>query len=137
MTKIYTAPFAQTVNNGTAVCTTAGAITTDAPTNTLLLYTAGAEGSLVTNITALPRATVTATALYLFSSVDSGTTMRLIDSVLMSAYTFALTTATPTTTFAVASEDYPLRLKANERLYVSAGVSLASGIVVEARGIDY
>ena len=137
MAKTYTAPFAQTINNSNCVLTTAGAVNSDTPTNTVLLYTAGAEGSIITTIEAMPRATVTATAIYLFSSTDGGTTQRLIDCVLMVAYTFALTTATPSTIFTNYTEDYPLRLKAGERLYVSTGVSLASGIVVEARGMDY
>jgi hypothetical protein len=138
MAKTYTAPMAQTINNSTAVLTTAtGGITTDSPTNALLLFTAGAEGSIVTAIGALPRASITATALYLFSSEDSGTTLRLIDSVLIPAYTYATTTAVPQTVFTNYSEDYPLRLSANERLYVATSVTLASGIVVEARGVDY
>ena len=137
MAKTYTAPFAQTINNSNCVLTTAGAVNSDIPTNTVLLYTAGADGSIITTIEAMPRATVTATAIYLFSSTDGGTTQRLIDCVLMVAYTFALTTATPSTIFTNYTEDYPLRLKAGERLYVSTGVSLASGIVVEARGMDY
>ena len=137
MAKTYTAPFAQTINNSNCVLTTAGTVNSDIPTNTVLLYTAGADGSIITTIEAMPRATVTATAIYLFSSTDGGTTQRLIDCVLMAAYTFALTTQIPQTVFTNYSEDYPLRLKAGERLYVSTGVSLASGIVVEARGMDF
>jgi hypothetical protein len=138
MTKIYTAPFAQTVNNSNCVLTTlTGGITGDAPTNAGLVFTAGAEGSLVTAISAIPRATVTATVLYLFISSDAGTTMRLIDSILIPAQTLSTTAAVTLSTFTYYTEDYPLRLKANERLYVAISVSLASGIVVEARGMDY
>jgi hypothetical protein len=85
----------------------------------------------------MPRATVTATNVYLFSSIDSGTTLRLIDCVLMPAQTLSTTAAVTQTVFTNYTEDYPLRLKANECLYVAASVSLASGIVVEARGMDY
>jgi len=138
MAKIYTAPMAQTINNSTAVLTTAtGGITTDAPTNSVLLFTAGTEGSIVTTIEALPRASITTTAIYLFSSQDSGVTLRLIDSILIPAYTYSTINTVPQTVFTNYSEDYPLRLKANERLYVACSVTLASGIVVEARGVDY
>lgn len=138
MAKIYTAPFAQTVNNSNCVLTTlTGGITNDTPTNAGLVFTAGAEGSLVTSITAIPRATVTATVLYLFISSDAGTTMRLIDSILIPAQTLSTTAAVTLSSFTNYTEDYPLRLKANERLYVAISVSLASGVVVEARGMDY
>jgi len=138
MAKTFTAPFAQTINNSNAVLTTlTGGITTDSPTNSVLLFTAGAEGSVVSAIEAMPRATVTATNIYLFSSTDGGTTLRLIDCMLIAAQTLSITAAVTQTVFTSYTEDYPLRLKANERLYVAASVSLASGIVVEARGMDY
>jgi hypothetical protein len=137
MAKTFTAPFAQTVNNNNCVLTVAGAITTDAPTNTALLFTAGAEGSIITYLAAYPRATNTALSIYLFSSIDGGVTKRLIDSVLMSAYTYATATAVPTTQFVKWTEDYPLRLEAGEQLYASTSVALASGIVVAALGMDF
>jgi hypothetical protein len=138
MAKINTTPFAQTVNNTTAVVTAAiASITTDAPTGVVLLTTAGTEGAIVTAIEAMPRAPVTANALYLFTSTDGGTTKRLIDSVLMAAYTYATTTAIPQTVFTAYTEDYPLRLGANEQLYVGMGVALASGVVFEARRMDF
>lgn len=138
MTKIYTTPFAQTIFNSTAVLTAAVAnLATDAPTNTLLLCQAGVEGAVVTAIEGMPRATVTATALYLFSSLDGGVTKRLFDSVLMPAYTYSTTTAIPQTVFPNYSEDSPLRLGSGEQIYVGASVALASGIVVEARRVDY
>lgn len=138
MAKVFTAPMAQTINNSNCVLTTlTSGITTDTPTNSVLLFTAGSEGSVVTALEAIPRATVTAANIYLFSSTDSGTTLRLIDCVLMAAQTLSTTAAVTQTVFTNYTEDYPLRLAANERLYVAASVSLASGIVVEARGMDY
>ena len=47
MAKTYTAPFAQTTKVGTAVAVAAAVITTDAPTNTVLIATAGADGALL------------------------------------------------------------------------------------------
>jgi len=135
--KTFTAPFAQTAKTGTAVLTTASVITSDTPTNTVEIATAGSEGALVTALSFIPRATVTATALYLFISKDGGTTQRLVDSELMAAHTVAATTAIPETKFANISETTPLRLEAGDKLYVSIGVALASGIVAKCEWTDF
>ena len=137
MTKTFTAPFAQTPKTSSAVCTAAGAITNDTPTNTVLLVTAGADGSIVTNVRAMPRATVTASSLTLYVSSDSGTTMRMIDSALMAAYTQATTTLTPVTLFADITETTPIRLGAAGRLYCQSEVALAGGIVFAAQYTDF
>jgi hypothetical protein len=137
MAKIYTAPMAQTINNSNCVIQTAGTNNTDAPTNSVLLYTAGAEGSLITTIQALYRGTNVASSLYLFVSTDGGTTQRLVDSVAAAAYTYATTTINPLVYFPTANEDYPLRLAPNAKLYVNTAVTVASGYVVTARGMDY
>lgn len=138
MAKTFTAPFAQTPKTASAVCTTAlGSLTTDAPTNTVEIFTAGADGSLVTKLTCIPRATNTATALYLFISKDSGTTKRLVDSELMSAQTVATTTAVAETKFANISETTPIRLEAGDKLYVGTGIALASGIVFNIECTDF
>lgn len=137
MAKTFTAPFAQTSKTGTAVLTTASTITSDTPTNTVEIATAGTDGAIVTSLSFMPRATVTATALYLFISKDSGTTKRLIDSELMAAYTMAGTTATPETKFANITESTPIRLEAGDKLYVSIGVALASGIVAKCEWTDF
>ena len=112
MTKIFTAPFAQTPKTGSAVCTAAADITTDTPTDTVLIGTAGAEGAILTKLSAIPRATVTASALYLFISKDSGTTKHLVDSETMSAWTALATEAAPETLFGNISESTPIRLEA-------------------------
>lgn len=137
MAKTPVAAFAQTPKIANCVVTGANTDIDDAPTNSVLLLTAGAEGAIVTRITAVPRATVTATALYIYTSNDSGTTQRLKDSALMSAYTLATTTAIPVTEFTRYSEQTPMRLAANERLYVAAGVALAGGIVFSAEYTDF
>ena len=137
MAKTFTAAFAQDTKIGTAVATLAGTIDTDTPTNTVLITTAGADGALLTSLSAIPRATVTATALYLFVSNDGGTTKRLLDSALMEAHTVAATTAIPVTDFANISETTPIRLEANDELYVSSGVALADGIVFTAQTTDF
>lgn len=138
MAKTFTAPFAQTPKHVTAVATSAvGSITTDAPTNTVLLLTAGADGAILTRLSAMPRATVTASSLVIFSSTDNGTTKRLIDSALMAAATVSTTAAVPVTSFTTYSETTPMRLQAGEQLYVGSQVALANGIVFEAEYTDF
>lgn len=138
MAKTFTAPFAQTPKTATAVATSAiGSITTDAPTNTVLLLTAGSDGCIVTRLTAIPRATVTDSSLCLFLSKDAGVTQRLIDSELLGAQTVNATTAINEKRFGNITESEPLRLEAGDRLYVGSQVALASGIVFKAEFTDF
>jgi len=137
MPNTFTAPFAQTPKTGLAVSTTATASIDTTPTNTTLLVTAGANGALLTRLWAIPRATVTATTLYLFLSKDGGTTLRLIDSELMGAATVNTTTAIAETSFGNYSESTPFRLEAADRLYVGVGVTLSNGIVFKAEFTDF
>jgi hypothetical protein len=137
MTKTFTAPFAQTPQTATAIATTATASIDTTPTNTQLLLTAGADGAILTRLWAIPRATNTATALYLFLSKDGGTTRVLIDSDLMAAQTVATTTAIAKTSFGNYSETTPFRLAAGDKLYVGAGVTLSNGIVFKAEYTDF
>lgn len=128
----------QTPKTGTCVCTTANSNLTDTPTNTQVLFTAGANGARLTRVAAIPRATVTATQLQLFRSSDGGTTKRFFDSKLMAAYTMAQTTAATPTTFDY-TDDNPLILAANEVVYAAIGVTPASSgtIGFHAEGADY
>lgn len=136
--KTFTAPFAQTPKTATAVAVAAvSGLAADVPTGVVLLGTAGAEGAIVTRLTAIPRATATASGLVLFLSKKGGTTMRLIDSELMAAHTFAATTAIPKTAFGNISDTAPLRLEAGDKLYVGSQVALAAGIVFAAQWMDY
>lgn len=138
MAKTFTAPFAQTPKHKTAVATGAvGSIAGDTPTNTVELLTAGDDGAILTSLKAIPRATVTASSLVLFSSLDGGTTKRLIDSELMGAQTVSTTAAIAETPFSNYSETAPLRLEAGEKLYVGSQVALASGIVFAAEYTDF
>ncbi len=136
MANTFTAPFAQTPKTATAVVTGVATLT-DTPANTVLLATAGADGAILTRLTAIPRATVTASSLVLFISKDNGTTQRLLDSELMAAHTVASTTAIPETYFANYSESAPLRLEAGDRLYVGSQVALAGGIVFRAEFTNF
>lgn len=137
MAKTHKAAFVQTEKNENAVVTAIpAAINTDTPTNTSLITTAGADGALLTSLTAIPRATVAATLLYLWISSDGGTTKRLLKTVLMAAHTVAVNTEIPATDFGY-TEDAPLRLEANEELYVGIGVALAGGIVFNSVSGDF
>ena len=127
--------YVQTQKTGSAVVTAAVAnIATNTPTNLMPLGdAAGVNGALVTKITAMPRATVTASSLLLYSSKDNGQTYNLIDSELMAAYTLAATTAIPETVFGNISDDTPIRLEAGDALYAGSQVALAAGIVFTAQ----
>lgn len=94
-----TAGFAQYRRIYSATTTTANSTYTTSPTNTALLYVAGPDGTLITRISSIPRATVTATQMQLFISYDGGTTLQFLNSALMSAYTMAQTTNCSPTAF--------------------------------------
>lgn len=137
MAKVHEPAFAQNPKTFTAVVTGAvGGLDSDSPTNVEELVTAGAEGAIVTSLTAIPRDTVTASALYLFISKDSGSTLRLIRSSLVGAHTAEATTAMPMVDFEFTETD-PLRLEAGDQLYVGAGVAAAGGIVFCATATDF
>ena len=131
--------YVQTQKTGSAVVTAAAAnIATNTPTNLIPLGdAAGVDGALVTKITAMPRATVTASSLLLYTSKDRGATYALVDSELMAPYTLTATTAIPETTFGNISPANPLRLEAGERLYVGSQVLLAAGIVFRSEGANF
>ncbi len=137
MANTFTAPFAQTPKTSAVVITGGATVADDNPTNTVELLTAGADGALVTRLTAMPRATVTASNLLLFLQKSGQTTKRLIDSELMSAHTVAATTAIPETVFANVSDSTPMRLEAGDKLFVGSQVALAAGIVFAAQWMDY
>lgn len=139
MPMIFTAPFAQTPKTLTVAVTAALAgIGTDTVTGAQLLVTAGANGAIVTSISAMPRATVTASSLMLFLVKASASTIyRPIDSVLMTAYTLAVTTAVPVTAFPLISDATPMRLEAGDKIYAGSQVALAAGISFTARWMDY
>ena len=134
MAKTFTAPFAQTPKTATATCTAADSLS---GTNTVLLETAGADGAILTKVSAMPLATVTATSLHLFISKDAGVTKQLIDSALLGAHTVATTTAIPRTVFDSITETTPIRLEAGDELYVGIGVALAAGIIFNSEMTDF
>lgn len=137
MAKTFTAPFAQTPKTAVAVATGAASVSNGTPTNTVLLVTAGADGSILTKLTAMPTSNVALSSLLLYLSKDAGTTKILIDSALMAANTLVANTAVPVTTFSSYSETTPMRLEASDRLYVGSQVALTSGIIFKAEYTDF
>lgn len=136
MAKTPTAAFAQTPQTLNALTTGADDVTS-APANTIIIATAGADGAILTSLTAIPRAdTVTAISLHLFISQDSGTTKLLINSALMADHPPLTTTAIPVTDFGY-TEDAPLRLKSGDELYVGAAVALSGGISFNSEWSDF
>lgn len=115
---------------------TANTTYTSTPTNSILLVTAGANGSRLTKLRAIPTATVTVTQLQEFRSLDTGTTKKFSNSVLGASggYTMAQTTAPPIADFGY-SDDNPKFLAPGEQLYVAAGVS--GSWAFEAEWADY
>ena len=139
MAKSYYAPFAQTPRTLPAVATAAlGGLGTTSITGAVLVATAGADGSIVTKISAMPSATTTASSLVLFLvKAATPAVYGMIDSVLLGAYTAATTTAIPFTQFTNISESTPIRLEAGDKLYVGTQVALAAGIVFKAEWMDF
>lgn len=93
-----------------------------APTNTVLLLTAGVNGARLIKLRAWPIATVTATELQEFRSKDTGTTKRPGNLQTGSAHTKSQTAAPTTVDFGY-SETGPKLLEGGEQIYVAAGVS--------------
>lgn len=138
MAKVHEAPFAQATRIQTAVATAAVAgLATDTPTGTVPLITAGPEGCVVTRVTAIPRATVTASSLVMFIKKADAAALRLIDSELMGAHTVSATAAIPETTFTNISDTTPLRLDAGDELHVGTQVASTEGVVFAAQWMDY
>jgi len=131
------AVFPQGINTGTAVTTLLAAITGDTPSNTVKIFTAGANGALLTRLSALPRSTAAANSLYAWVSSDTGTTKRLIKAKLVASDTVS-TTDIPTEIDFGYSLSAPLLLKAGEEVYVGQGVSdpATNGWVWRAEGRD-
>lgn len=127
--------YPQSQKFASAIATAAKTTYNDA-VNAVLLMTAGADGALITRLTAIPRATVTATQLQLYVSPDNGTTLYLVNTALMPAYTMAQTTQAAPTDFGY-TPAAPLRIAGTNRLYIAAGVALAGGIVFNAEYQDY
>ncbi|HEX3887353.1 MAG TPA: hypothetical protein VHW05_07625 [Phenylobacterium sp.] len=111
--------------------TTANSTYSTTPTNSVLLATAGANGSRLTRLHAIPTATVTtANQLQVFRSLDAGTTKYFADSQAMATYSLTQSTQAPKTDFGY-SDDNPMILAPGEQLWVATGESQAVAWVAE------
>lgn len=135
-----TPAFAQVPNLGVAVLTTAKTTPNSGSSNVVLMFTPGANGSMVTGIVAIPRATISSAAvIVVYTSIDSGTTCNPVSVGALAVWTFSATAApTPLNMVhpngAVVSPSNPLYLPSGTKLYASTG--LTADISVTADGID-
>lgn len=145
MTLKNTAVFAQTPKTTSATATAAynltgaGSLVDDAVTNTVKLMTAGADGSLVTSVRAIPRGTVTATqvAVFIRKAADAAGVRKLLTAMLVPAQTVSATAAVVEYAFPLFSETSPLRLEAGDELYVGQAVAQSAGINFHAAYTDF
>jgi hypothetical protein len=103
------------------------------------LFTAGADGSLVTSLRAFGFGTVSAAVLILWLSLDGGSTWKLMDEKALASYTASNTTAQSGVTFVdKTNPDAAIRLPANAVLGMSITV-VGSSVGVHAIGeaVDY
>ena len=136
MAKTATPAFIQNLRASQAIITGATTDRSSPGANIAALFTAGAEGSNVVGIWAIPRVEVTATELQLYLSTDGGSTKIFLDSALMAAHTPSTSTQVPATVFTRYSETSPLYLPASAILYAGAAKALAGGIAFAAIGGD-
>lgn len=139
MANTFTAPFVQKFKTTTAIATAAlGGLGTSAVTGAVELAVGGPNGSVVTRVTAMPRATATASSLVLFIvKAGAPNAYIMIDSELMTAYTQAATTATPKTVFEDVTADTYIQLDQGDKLYAGSEVALAAGITFSAAVGDF
>lgn len=107
------------------------------PTSTvdLLLASDNVNGARLTRLYAIPRAAVaSANNIQLYKKV--GSTLTLIDSVLMATVTPSATVANPRTDFGL-SLAAPMELEAGVGLAVANGQAIANGVVVRCEGGFY
>lgn len=116
--------------SGFAVLATANTTFTTSPTNSVLLVTAGANGARLTRLEFIPLETVTANALQWYRSIDAGTTKYLAGMATGGSDTVSGTDGS-TTVSAGYSDENPLILQANERIYVCTGITKGYHVVAE------
>jgi hypothetical protein len=121
----------QTPKSAVAGLTTANTNFTTSPTNSVLLVTAGPNGGRLTRLVAVPCEQInTANNVQMYRSVDGGTLKYLAASVLMATVTPGAAVASPTTDFGY-SDDNPLILQPNERIYMAEGQTEAVNVIAE------
>lgn len=110
--------------------TTANTPAATAPVTTVLLLTAGTNGARLTKLYAVPCETVTASTLQVYRSIDAGTTKFLALMQACGSDTVSVTDPGIAVDFGL-SDDAPMILQANERLYVATGITKNFNFVAE------
>ena len=93
----------------------------------------GMRGGFIKSLTAQPRATVAASRLFLFASIDGGADLDFRGVAAMAAFDTTLTTAYTPADFGF-TESSPRRVAAGERWWAASAVALTGGIAFEAEG---
>lgn len=117
--------------SGFAVLATANTTFTTSPSNTVLLVTAGANGGRLTRLEFIPLETVTANALQWYRCTDGVGTVKYLAGMATGGSDTVSGTDGSTTVSAGYSEDNPLILQANERIYVATGITKGYHVVAE------
>lgn len=101
------------------------------PTNTSLLLTAGANGGRLTRLMAIPQETTGgAYVIQLFRSADAGTTKYFADAATGASDTVSSTDGPTKLDFGY-SDDNPMILAANEKLYWAPSIAKTFCVVAE------
>lgn len=129
-----TAAFAQDPQTFGAVLTTAGAASGSDAT---LIFTAGAEGALVSRISVCPVGTVTATGVTIYVEKTGATSKLPKFSLTVPAATYAATAKLPVVVVSDVGEQTPMRLGAGDKVYAASHVANAAGIAVVGEATDF
>lgn len=137
--------WAQSANIGTGVLTVGKVAPLTTSTNTVLVFSPGPNGSIITGIGAIPTNTQSnSSQITIYHSPDSGQTVRLIGIGLLGAYTFASNTIPVPLTLSnlngaalsVTNPFYVPYSGGASKLYASTSQSNGDGIVVTVNGVD-
>lgn len=120
----------QTPKSGRVNVATANTTFTTSPTNTALLITAGAQGSRVTKIQAIPCENITAANLQVYRAATGGASKYLAMSQTTGSDTVSGTDGATVIDFGL-SDASPMILTALEEIYVATGISKSFNFVAE------
>lgn len=124
----------QSIKSAGCAVATANTDFDTAPTTTVKLLTAGADGGRLTRLVAIPLETVTANFLQVYRSTDGGTNKYLAAVATGGSDTVSATDGPTVIDFGF-SDAAPMLLKALEEIYVATGIS--KGYHFTAEWADY
>ena len=118
--------FGQTPKLAQGVVTAANTTLTSSPDDVVTMFTAGANGAIVTKASLIPRETTTAGVGYLYISTDAGANKIMVDAVAVAADTLTTTDAPTRVDFSIASETVPYRIPASAVVYFGYSIALST-----------